>query len=165
MQCRNGSTPAHISVCTVRRPIQTTGPNPGRTVDSVREDLADLHKRFKTSGALLRLEGRPVFYVYDSYRLPAAEWAQLFTAGGDKTVRGTELDGGWREWLVWTPKSTAVVSVAACCVVPHESSPSVRPCSRSPHRLSSKYELPPRHLHRFNPERPGHGHRDRSGRL
>jgi hypothetical protein len=45
------------------------------------------------SGALLRLGGRPVYYVYDSYRTPATEWAELLCANGSKTVRGTEYDG------------------------------------------------------------------------
>ncbi|GBF95021.1 hypothetical protein Rsub_07522 [Raphidocelis subcapitata] len=70
-------------------------PYPGRTTASVREDLADLTGRFGRSGALLRLEpgGRPVYFVYDSYRIPAAEWAELLTPGGASTVRGTDLDG------------------------------------------------------------------------
>jgi hypothetical protein len=37
-------------------------------VESVREDLEDLHRRFSASPALLRVAGRPVFYLYDSYR-------------------------------------------------------------------------------------------------
>jgi len=40
----------------------------GRTVKSVREDLEDLHKRFGGSTALLRVDGKAVYYLYDSYR-------------------------------------------------------------------------------------------------
>ncbi|KAI8469156.1 MAG: hypothetical protein J3K34DRAFT_424530 [Monoraphidium minutum] len=71
-------------------------PYPGRTASSVREDVADLSRRFGASPALLRVGGRPVYYLYDSYRIPAAEWAALLTPEGDATVRGTELDDLFR---------------------------------------------------------------------
>ncbi|KAF6255048.1 hypothetical protein COO60DRAFT_1641836 [Scenedesmus sp. NREL 46B-D3] len=57
-------------------------PYEGRTVDS-----------HNTSQGLMRVAGRPVYFVYDSYRLPASEWARLLGKHGDITVRGSELDG------------------------------------------------------------------------
>ena len=71
-------------------------PYPNRTALTVREDLEYLHRRFGASRALLRLGdggGRPLFYAYDSYRVPTSDWADLLTPGGAHTVRGTELDG------------------------------------------------------------------------
>jgi glycoprotein endo-alpha-1,2-mannosidase len=47
-----------------------------------------------TSAGLMRVGGRPVYFVYDSYRLPADEWARLLGKDGNISVRGTELDGG-----------------------------------------------------------------------
>ena len=54
-------------------------PYEGRTATTLRKDLqfvADtyLHKK----PALQMWEGRPVYYLYDQYRLSASEWATLF---------------------------------------------------------------------------------------
>jgi hypothetical protein len=68
----------------------------GRSADSFREDVMYLVGRHSSSGALLRLGGRPLYYVYDSYRTPAQDWAELLCANGSKTVRGTEYDGEGR---------------------------------------------------------------------
>jgi glycoprotein endo-alpha-1,2-mannosidase len=46
-----------------------------------------------TSQGLMRVGGRPVYFVYDSYRLPAGGWARLLGKTGNITVRGTDLDG------------------------------------------------------------------------
>lgn len=34
----------------------------------------------------------PMFYIYDSYRIPSSEWQRLFSRKGDMSVRDTELD-------------------------------------------------------------------------
>jgi hypothetical protein len=65
----------------------------GRTAATFREDLEHLMKTLGNSSALLRVEGRPVYYVYDSYRVSAQDWAALFDPQGASTVRGTALDG------------------------------------------------------------------------
>jgi hypothetical protein len=58
-------------------------PYPGRTAASTREDVADLMGRFRGSKALLRAgDGRPVYFVYDSYR-----WGLAGRMGG-------RVDGG-----------------------------------------------------------------------
>ena len=68
-------------------------PYAGRSVESVRGDLAHLHAKFGAHPALHRVRGRPVFYVYDSYHQAPAEWARLLAPGGDLSVRGGALDG------------------------------------------------------------------------
>lgn len=42
----------------------------------------------------------PLFFVYDSYHIPASDWAKLLQAGGELSLRGTEADGGvkWDGW-------------------------------------------------------------------
>lgn len=65
----------------------------GRTVEAVHADLQHLMEQYGSSPALLRIDGRPVYYMYDSYRIPADAWAKLLTPGGELTVRGTHLDG------------------------------------------------------------------------
>lgn len=46
--------------------------------------------RLAWGGAGKRL---PLFYVYDSYLTPAESWAQLLTAGGPRSLRGSPYDG------------------------------------------------------------------------
>ena len=58
-------------------------PYPGRSATTVREDVAYLLGRVGTSPALFREEaGRPVFYVYDSYHVPNAEWKEVLGRPG-----------------------------------------------------------------------------------
>lgn len=77
------------------QPITCLVHHAGRTVETVREDLQHLMDQYGSSPALLRIAGRPVYYMYDSYRIPADAWAKLLTPHDDLTVRGTDLDGEW----------------------------------------------------------------------
>lgn len=44
--------------------------------------------------ALLRgTGGRPVYFVYDSYHIPARDWSALLSPEGPNTLRGGPLDG------------------------------------------------------------------------
>lgn len=63
----------------------------------VREDLQHLMMHYSNSTAVLHLEGRPVYFMYNSYKIPAQEWAQLLTPKGNTSVRGSELDGEMTE--------------------------------------------------------------------
>lgn len=62
-------------------------------MQSVREDLAYLMSKYNASSALLRIAGRPLYYVYDSYLSPAKDWERLLTPGGSLSVRGQPTDG------------------------------------------------------------------------
>ncbi|EFJ40560.1 hypothetical protein VOLCADRAFT_99671 [Volvox carteri f. nagariensis] len=69
-------------------------PYEGRTKETVHEDLVYLSKKYRDSPAVLQINGLPVYYVYDSYRLPASDWAQLLRRNdGPLNVRGTPADG------------------------------------------------------------------------
>lgn len=78
-------------------------PYKGRTACSVRYDLLYAHKKGYTSHpSYLKLASTsmnstaskdlPVFFVYDSYAIPLAQWARVFTTSGDMTVRGKPED-------------------------------------------------------------------------
>ncbi len=70
-------------------------PFSGRTASTTREAIAYLIERYGDSSALHRLAAhgnRPVFFVYDSYLRPAAEWAEVLTPSGESTLRGTKAD-------------------------------------------------------------------------
>ena len=69
-------------------------PYDGRDHAAFQEDVAYLLDTYGTHEAFYRdASGRPLWYVYDSYRQPAQFWATLLTAGGARTLRGTRLDG------------------------------------------------------------------------
>ncbi len=50
--------------------------------------------QYHRSPALLKLQGKPVYYVYDSYRISPLDWAQMLCPNGTHTIRGTDYDGG-----------------------------------------------------------------------
>ncbi|KAG2442442.1 hypothetical protein HXX76_002528 [Chlamydomonas incerta] len=69
-------------------------PYEGRSKQSVYEDLVYLSHKYKDSSAVARVNGRILYYVYDSYRLPASDWAELLALNaGPLSVRGTTADG------------------------------------------------------------------------
>jgi glycoprotein endo-alpha-1,2-mannosidase len=57
-------------------------PYPGRTAKSTAEDLRYLHENYGSSEALYRINGKMVFYIYDSYHISSSSWAQYFTPQG-----------------------------------------------------------------------------------
>jgi len=70
-------------------------PYAGRTVMSIRKDIAYLHEAYGRHAALYRDSGDrhlPLFYVYDSYKIDIAQWRRLLGRKGNLTIRGTDLD-------------------------------------------------------------------------
>ncbi len=70
-------------------------PFPGRNATTTRDAIMYLIGKFGDSPACHRLPdygNRPVFFLYDSYRTPAQEWANLLTPEGRQTIRGTPAD-------------------------------------------------------------------------
>ena len=67
-------------------------PYGGRSAKSVRENLKSLIAQFGQHPALYRMNKKPCFFIYDSYLLPAEEWATLLQPNGSITIRGTALD-------------------------------------------------------------------------
>lgn len=68
-------------------------PYPGRNASTVHDDVAYLSRRYGAHAAALRLGGRLVFYVYDSYHTEPAEWAEHLCPAGARSLRGTPDDG------------------------------------------------------------------------
>lgn len=68
-------------------------PYPGRTAESVREDLVHLRRTgVLRHPALTRVDGRPLAFVYDSYHIAEGDWARLLARDGARSVRHTALD-------------------------------------------------------------------------
>lgn len=69
-------------------------PYPDRNIAMLREDLEHLAAATADcSTALLRIDGKPVYYLYDSYHIPNSDWAMLLGPKSSESVRGTPLDG------------------------------------------------------------------------
>lgn len=67
-------------------------PYAGRQVTNLRQYLE--HTRTYTNhSAYYHIDGRPVYYIYDSYLIRTASWTRLLKKDGDLTVRGTAVDG------------------------------------------------------------------------
>jgi glycoprotein endo-alpha-1,2-mannosidase len=69
-------------------------PYPSRTVESVRDDVEYILNKYGNHSSIYRArDGRPLFYVYDSYHIFPSQWRRMLQPDGDLTVRGTALDG------------------------------------------------------------------------
>lgn len=69
-------------------------PYPSRSVTSVHDDLQYLQTNYGHHSCLFRsIDGRPVYYVYDSYHIASAQWSRLLSRDGDLSVRNTPADG------------------------------------------------------------------------
>ncbi|WP_342208947.1 alpha-mannosidase [Shewanella indica] len=55
--------------------------------------IAELMQRFGTHSALYLYQGKPLYYVYDSYKMPVSEWKKLLLPEGTLSLRTPELDG------------------------------------------------------------------------
>lgn len=77
---------AGIKVCFHIEPYE------GRTAESVRMDIKGLINQFGSYDSFCRINGRPVFFVYDSYLISQDDWAKVLTSTGSNTLRGTDFD-------------------------------------------------------------------------
>ncbi|MBL3548788.1 glycoside hydrolase family 99 protein [Chryseobacterium sp. KMC2] len=63
-----------------------------KTITELRDQLSYLVKTYSAHHAFYKKDGKPMFYVYDSYKISPEEWSKLLSKNGEKTVRDTELD-------------------------------------------------------------------------
>ena len=67
----------------------------GRNALSTREAIHYLVDTYGSHPAFHKLTeygNRPLFFLYDSYLTPSAEWAEILTPGNANTIRGTKYD-------------------------------------------------------------------------
>lgn len=73
-------------------------PYKGRNSMSIRNDIEYILKNYGSHSAFYRTIGKtsikklPLFYVYDSYLIPVAEWQNILLPKGQHTIRNTDLD-------------------------------------------------------------------------
>ncbi|MBT29410.1 MAG: alpha-mannosidase [Thalassobius sp.] len=58
-----------------------------------KEQLEYVANKYGEHPALYKYNGKPFYYVYDSYKLSNEEWQKVFSPEGEMSVRNTELDG------------------------------------------------------------------------
>ncbi|KAI6179393.1 Glycoprotein endo-alpha-1,2-mannosidase [Aphelenchoides besseyi] len=71
-----------------------------RTAASVRDDIEYVIKNYGTHPAFYRTvfakkkteNPLPLFYIYDSYKIPNDEWTTISTVNGSASIRNTEID-------------------------------------------------------------------------
>ena len=63
-----------------------------RTAQSVKKDIQYVIDTYGSSAAFYRYNGRPMFYIYDSYLIDSSQWKQVLGKGFTDTIRGTKYD-------------------------------------------------------------------------
>ena len=58
-----------------------------KSAQELKEQLSYLTERYGSHPALYRPQGKPFYYVYDSYKLKTAEWKKLLHEDGELSVR------------------------------------------------------------------------------
>ena len=67
-------------------------PTKDRTAEKVVEMIKYILDNYGNHNSFYRFNGKPLFYVYDSYHIEAKDWATILSVEGEKTIRGTYLD-------------------------------------------------------------------------
>ncbi|MDR3217701.1 MAG: alpha-mannosidase [Dysgonamonadaceae bacterium] len=67
-------------------------PFSGRNALTTRENMVNIIDRYENHPAFYRLNGKPLFFIYDSYLTKAEEWASLLRPEGKISVRNTLYD-------------------------------------------------------------------------
>lgn len=57
--------------------------------------VKQLDQRFGQHPALYHYQGKPLYYVYDSYKMPISEWQKVLLPKGELTVRGKTYDANF----------------------------------------------------------------------
>ena len=72
-------------------------PYAGRSARTVLKDIEYLHRHYASHPAYFKIsvsgkDALPVVYIYDSYKTPASDWAEIFSHRGFLSIRGTKND-------------------------------------------------------------------------
>lgn len=63
-----------------------------KTAKEFKKQLDYLMAQYGDHSALFKVNDKPLLYVYDSYKLEAAEWYKLLSSKGEFSIRNTRLD-------------------------------------------------------------------------
>jgi len=68
-------------------------PYTNRNAENFRDNVKYIIDTFGDHPAFYRVNGKPMFFIYDSYIVKNEEWARLFSKEGDLSVRDSKYDG------------------------------------------------------------------------
>ncbi len=66
-----------------------------RSIEEFRDLLSYISGKYGDHPALYKFNGKPLYYVYDSYKHSSDEWRKILDPAGVSTVRNTALDGSF----------------------------------------------------------------------
>lgn len=64
-----------------------------RCPETVRENVEFIFDKFGTHPAFYKVNGKPMYFIYDSYLISPSEWSRLLKQDGEITLRNTVYDG------------------------------------------------------------------------
>ena len=67
-------------------------PFPGRNAETTKQSIKSIVDSFGSYPSFYRLNGKPLFFIYDSYLTKAEEWATLLQPEGKISIRNTPYD-------------------------------------------------------------------------
>lgn len=67
-------------------------PYSGRNPENLKENMKKLIDKYGNHPAFYKVDGKPMFFIYDSYNIEAEEWAKLLSPNGAITIRNTAYD-------------------------------------------------------------------------
>ncbi len=67
-------------------------PFSGRNAQTTRQNIQTIVDTYGKHEAFYRMDGKPLFFIYDSYLTPPKEWETLLRPEGEITIRNTPYD-------------------------------------------------------------------------
>lgn len=67
-------------------------PYGGRTPATVKENIKKIIDKYGNHPAFYTYEGKPMFFIYDSYNIESEDWATILSPQGSNTIRNTVYD-------------------------------------------------------------------------
>ncbi len=62
------------------------------TVEEFKEQLMYIHTQYGDHSAIFKSNGKPFYYLYDSYKIDSSEWSKLLNPEGTLSIRNTQFD-------------------------------------------------------------------------
>jgi len=79
-----------------------------KTIEMVADAIHYLDKKISSHPALFRVDEKPLYYVYDAYKLINTDWQRLLTEHGDLSIRYTRTDANFIGLLLDLADTTGI---------------------------------------------------------
>lgn len=82
----NEAEKAGIKVCFHLEPYA------GRSPENLNTNIKKIIDNYGSHPAFYKINGKPMFFIYDSYLIDSKDWARLLSPNGDLSIRNTSYD-------------------------------------------------------------------------